>query len=202
MTNNHACILPPLAELQGLLGLSETEAKARIAEACLRQPLQCPRCFGRETFARKNGRCGCRQCGCAFDLVDGRWMSIPSISARSWLILIKCFELGLNVREASRMAGVPRSTAYRAFRNIRLGLAAQDPVWAADPRIGVEALISNPMDGFLNYLRNWTARYRGMSPEEYPLYVKECQVRFEAQGQPLFERLLACVAAAKPIRVV
>ena len=270
MNRDHACVLP-LTALEGLLGLQEPEAQTRIAAVCLRHPLLCARCFGREVMTRKDGRCGCRQCGCGFDLLDGRWLSAPRIPARSWLVLVKCFELGLSVREAAGLADVPKSTAYLAGKNLRLSLAAEDPQWApiasgmcggdspappslfgvlqqeADVRIvpileqglrerirlnpadivrgngfactgrhgGFDALIFNsqdraqcrpvqgrggfPKDGFLAFFLNWTLKFRGISAEEFPLYLKECAVRFNAHGQPLFDRFLACLAARRPL---
>lgn len=145
-----------IREIQGLAAVSGQDAARRIEDACLRKPMACLHCGSERFYRLGGGRIRCRDCRYTFRLLTGRWMGRIRIPAAKWLLLIKCFELGLNGPDARMLTKLSRPTIYRAYEMLRKSLAASDrraaalvparslgPQWGLRNGVGFERLLDS-----------------------------------------------------------
>ncbi len=171
-----------LAQLQRLLGESGEQAEERLAAACLRRPVLCPKCRAGGPRPEGRRRYRCQSCPAVFGLCDGRWLSRRQITARAWVLTLKGFELGLGGQQIADLTGLSMPTVYKTLETIRLALAATDSVRVL------------PAGEFRRYLQAQTAKHCGIPAKSLPLYLKEYEWRFSYRGRPLFNLLLEAVA--------
>jgi len=87
--------------------------------------IRCPGCEAAWPYHLHEGRYRCRRCRHTFGLLTGRWMARCRLAPRTWLWLIKLFELEVTALQAARQAGVSYPTALRAFTTLRRALLSQ-----------------------------------------------------------------------------
>ena len=88
----------------------------------------CIRCHNHKVYRLKNNRYRCPTCKLTFSDFTGRWFGHLNIQCRSWLWIIKFFELGLSARKIAQETGISYPTALKAVNTIRKSIIynAQD----------------------------------------------------------------------------
>lgn len=86
----------------------------------------CPRCEARPVYRLGAGRYRCRQCGYTFGDFTGTWFGQSRVAWRTWLWLLKLFELEVTARQAAQQTGVSYPTALRVYTAIRRAILAQE----------------------------------------------------------------------------
>ena len=85
----------------------------------------CPRCGSSEIKRIESGkRKRCTACGYRFSLYSGRWLNEAHISPRSWLWIIKMFEMEVPATRISDETGVSYPPTLKAVTSIRKSIAA------------------------------------------------------------------------------
>jgi transposase len=79
----------------------------------------CPDCGERKRWKLRRGHYKCVNCRLEYTPFSGTLFDRSNIGFRTWLVLIKLFELELSARQAAKEAQVSYATAHRAFRLIR-----------------------------------------------------------------------------------
>jgi transposase len=79
----------------------------------------CPSCHHNEFYEMSLKRLRCSRCRRDYHPFHGTSLTTMRIPYRSWLILIKLFELEISARKAGRQTGVSYPTALNAFDTIR-----------------------------------------------------------------------------------
>ena len=90
----------------------------------------CPRCATPGAYALAEGRWRCRACRYTFGLLTDTWLEACRLSPRTWLWVIKLFELELVAQQAGVQLGLSYPTILRAYTTIRRALLA-----AAEPTL-------------------------------------------------------------------
>ena len=121
--------LGAVAQLGGALKAGDEEASARLLEAYAGAPTHCPRCSGTKLYALSDGGRRCPGCRYSFREHSGRWIGRHRLPVRSWLAILRGFDIGLGVQELARLSGLSMPTMGRVHRTIQLSLAALDPLW-------------------------------------------------------------------------
>ena len=86
----------------------------------------CRSCSCRAVYRLAEGRYRCSGCRYTFGLFTGTWFGQVRIKLRTWLWLIKLFELELTARQAAAHLGLSYPTVLRAFTLIRQAILAQE----------------------------------------------------------------------------
>jgi transposase len=86
----------------------------------------CPRCAARPVYRLGEGRYRCRQCGYTFGDFTGTWFGQSRVAWRTWLWLLKLFELEVTAWQAARQTGVSYPTALRVYTAIRRAILAEE----------------------------------------------------------------------------
>lgn len=99
---------------------NEEKAHEYLRQTCWdhREPF-CIRCHNEKVYQLKNDRYRCPLCGLTFSDFTGRWIGQLNIDTRSWLWIIKFFELGLSARKIAKEMGISYPTALKAVNTIR-----------------------------------------------------------------------------------
>ena len=84
----------------------------------------CPACARRPVYRLAEGRYRCGRCRYTFALTTGTWMARCRLPARTWLWLVKLFELETTANVAAGQTGLSYPTALKAFTTIRRALLA------------------------------------------------------------------------------
>lgn len=87
--------------------------------------IHCPTCDAAWPYYLAEGRYRCRRCRHTFGLLTGRWMGQCRLGPRTWLWLIKLFELEVTALQAAHQARVSYPTALRAYTTLRRALLHQ-----------------------------------------------------------------------------
>lgn len=88
----------------------------------------CARCHRRQVYRLPARRYRCKACGYTFHDLTGRWIHKLRVSYKTWLWLIKMFELELSAHSAATQCGLSYPTALKAFDLLRYAMiSAEDP---------------------------------------------------------------------------
>jgi len=88
----------------------------------------CPSCWANDIYridSEKRKRC--RACGYRFTFYTGRWLNNARISPKTWLWIIKLFEMRLTAKRISVETGISYPTTLKAVTAIRRSIAADTP---------------------------------------------------------------------------
>lgn len=121
--------LSAAAQLGGALRTGDAEASLKLMQAYRASPTHCPRCDGKKLYKLSDGGFRCPGCRYSFKDHAGRWIGRHRLPAKVWLAVLQGFELGLQVQELAKLAGLSMPTASRVYRTVQLSLAALDPAW-------------------------------------------------------------------------
>ncbi len=121
--------LGAVAQLGGALKAGEEEASLRLVAAYASAPTHCPRCASAKLYKLSDGGRRCPGCRYSFREHSGRWIGRHRLPVRTWLAILRGFDVGLGVQELARLAGLSMPTMGRVHRTIQLSLAALDPDW-------------------------------------------------------------------------
>ncbi len=106
----------------------KTEGLSRryIDHICrLTSELVCPKCRCSHTRRiEERNRYRCCGCGFRFKRYSGRWFGEINIPARTWLWIIKLFEMELTATKIAEETGLSYPTILKAVRTIRKAIAA------------------------------------------------------------------------------
>lgn len=87
---------------------------------------RCPRCGAGRPYRLREGRYRCARCRHTFGVLTGRWLAQSRVTLRTWLWLIKLFELEVTALQAARQTGVSYPTALKTFTLLRRAILAQE----------------------------------------------------------------------------
>ncbi|MBI5201667.1 MAG: hypothetical protein HY925_08795 [Elusimicrobia bacterium] len=121
--------LGAMAQLGGALKAGEEEAASRLTAAYASAPTRCPRCASGRLYKLGDGGRRCPGCKYSFREAAGRWIGRHRLPVRTWLAVLRGFDVGLGVQELAEMASLSMPTMGRVHRTIQLSLAALDPEW-------------------------------------------------------------------------
>ena len=100
----------------------------------------CPRCGSGKIYEIENGhRSRCPECGFRFTLYSGRWLDMAHISPKSWLWIIKLFEMELTATRICAETETSYPTTLKAVTAIRRSISAA----SANRRSGALCLEEN-----------------------------------------------------------
>lgn len=136
------------------------------------------------------------------------WADGVRLSHKAWLLVIKCFEKDLLPEGAMQLAGVSRSSAYRAYAAIREAVAARDQrvrsfegaAWADFDQAAevFAAAIYEDEERRKDFGRYLRARLRsGVSAKQVGAHATEALLRYELGGQPMFGPLVEALYSPK-----
>ena len=102
------------------VGKTEKRARLFFKKACTKNGrIFCTRCRSRKSYRIAGKRYRCKRCGYTFHDFTGRWLSRLRIPYKTWLWLIKFFEVGLSTRKIAQQVGLSYPTALKAITILR-----------------------------------------------------------------------------------
>jgi transposase len=118
-------------DIQGFEKVILTENKARLyfrKKAYKKSRIFCTRCAGRKIYRLAGRKYRCKTCGYTFHDFADRWINRLNCSFKTWLWLIKLFELEVSALRAAVQCKISYPTALKAFDLIRYAIlsSAQD----------------------------------------------------------------------------
>lgn len=105
---------------------SEASAIRALRQRRWGRETRCMRCQSHHTYRLAEGRSRCGRCGYTFGVRTGTWAGEVRVSARTWLWLVKLFELELTASQAAVQTGVSYPTALKAFTTVRRAILATE----------------------------------------------------------------------------
>ena len=107
------------------VGKSENRARLFFKKACWKNGrIFCTRCRSRHIYRIASKRYRCQRCGYTFHDFSGRWISRLRISYKSWLWIIKFFEVELSSRKVAQQVGLSYPTVLKAMTILRWAILA------------------------------------------------------------------------------
>src|SRR3989338_10813858 len=104
---------------------TENSARLFLSKLCWKNSRRfCTRCKGRKIYRITGKRFRCKRCGYTFHDFTGRWINKLHISYKSWLWIIKLFELELSARRVAGQTGLSYPTALKGVTIIRAAIVA------------------------------------------------------------------------------
>jgi transposase len=86
----------------------------------------CPACEHHPVYRLGEGRYRCGRCGYTFGDFTRTWFGQSRVAWKTWLWLLKLFELEVTAYQAAHQAGVSYPTALRIYTTIRRAILAQE----------------------------------------------------------------------------
>jgi transposase len=84
----------------------------------------CVRCHSYQFYRITGNRYRCKRCGYTFHDYSGRWINKCKIGSRSWLMIVKTFEMEHSARQISKRVALSYPTALKAVEVLRLAIIA------------------------------------------------------------------------------
>ncbi len=111
-----------------------TENKARLyfRKYCWqKRHIFCTQCRSYKIYRIAGKRYRCRRCHYTFHDFTGRWINKLHCSFKTWLWLIKLFELEISALRAAVQCGISYPTALKAYDLLRYSIlvSSQDAQW-------------------------------------------------------------------------
>jgi transposase len=113
------------------IGKSELRARKYFKKYCWKNShVFCSDCNSYKIYRISDGRYRCKRCGKRFHDFTNRWLNSVYVQFKTWLWVIKLFELEVSARKISQQTGLSYPTAHKACQVIRMALtAADDGFW-------------------------------------------------------------------------
>ncbi len=105
---------------------SETSARRTLRQQRWGRETRCARCRSAQIYPLADARYRCGRCGYTFGVRTGTWAGQVRVSYRTWLWLVKLFELELTAAQAAVQTGVSYPTALKAFTVLRRAILARE----------------------------------------------------------------------------
>jgi len=107
---------------------TENRARRYLRKFCWKNGhVFCSRCRSYKVYRIRNKKFRCKNCGYTFHDFSGRWLNKVKISSRTWLWILKLFELEVSARKISQQVGISYPTALKAVTAIRKSIVAHTP---------------------------------------------------------------------------
>jgi transposase len=104
---------------------SENSARLFLAKLCWKKGRRiCPRCRAHKIYRIIGKRFRCKKCAYTFHDFTGRWINKLRISFKTWIWLIKLFELELSARKIAQQTKLSYPTVLKGVNIIRAALTA------------------------------------------------------------------------------
>ncbi len=104
---------------------SENSARLFLAKLCWKSGRRfCPRCRAHKIYRIIGKRFRCKKCGYTFHDFTGRWINRLRISYKTWIWLIKLFELELSARKIAQQTKLSYPTVLKGVNLIRAAITA------------------------------------------------------------------------------
>jgi transposase len=104
---------------------SENSARLFLAKLCWKKGRRfCPRCRAYKIYRIIGKRFRCKKCGYTFHDFTGRWINKLRISFKTWIWLIKLFELELSARRIAQQTKLSYPTVLKGVNFIRAAITA------------------------------------------------------------------------------
>lgn len=104
---------------------SENSARLFLAKLCWKNGRRfCPRCRANKIYRIIGKRFRCKKCGYTFHDFTGRWINKLKISYKTWIWLIKLFELELSARRIAQQTKLSYPTVLKGVNLIRAAITA------------------------------------------------------------------------------
>lgn len=108
------------------VGKTEYRARLFFKKACTKNGrIFCTRCRSRKIYRIVGKRYRCQRCGYTFHDFSGRWINRLRIPYKSWLWIIKFFEVELSTRKIAQQVGLSYPTVLRAITILRWAILVQ-----------------------------------------------------------------------------
>lgn len=109
------------------IGKTELRARKYFKKICWKNGrVFCTDCHGYKIYRIGDGRYRCKRCGKRFHEFTDRWLNAVHIPFKTWLWIIKLFELEVSARKIAHQTGLSYPTAYKACQVIRMALRRPD----------------------------------------------------------------------------
>jgi transposase len=115
--------------LKSFESIGKTEQRARKYFKkiwCKNSRVFCTDCCSYKTYRIGDGRYRCKRCGNRFHEFTDRWLNAVHIPFKTWLWVVKLFELEVSARKIAHQTGLSYPTAYKACQVIRMALTRVD----------------------------------------------------------------------------
>jgi len=107
---------------------SENRARLYLRRFCWKKShVFCSACQSYKTSRIRGKMYRCKRCGYAFHDFSNRWLNRVKIPAKTWLWILKLFELEVSARKIAQQVGLSYPTALKAVNVIRTSIVAATP---------------------------------------------------------------------------
>jgi transposase len=107
---------------------SENKARLYLRKFCWQnRHVFCAHCRSYKTYRIRDKKYRCPRCGYTFHDFSNRWLNRLKISPKTWLWILKLFELEVSARKIAKQVGISYPTALKAVNMIRTAIVAQTP---------------------------------------------------------------------------
>jgi len=115
--------------LETIVNISRHEKRARkhFKKFCWKNGhVFCSDCGSYKIYRGSDGRYRCKRCGNRFHDFTNRWLNAVHIPLKTWLWVIKLFELEASARKIAQQTGLSYPTVHKACQIIRVALTTSD----------------------------------------------------------------------------
>ena len=107
---------------------SENRCRLYLRKFCWKRGhVFCSACRSYKIFRIKGKKYRCKRCGYTFHDFSNRWLNRLNISPKTWLWILKLFELEVSARKIAQQVGISYPTALKAVNVIRTSIVANTP---------------------------------------------------------------------------
>jgi transposase len=141
--------------------------------------------------------CDSRQCL----IEDVPVFGVQELGERVRISLVPDISPGVLFREnvkKVRMGGMIYTDSYKGFHSMLYYGYTHGRVRTED-RVPPDFLLINQGKGFLSWLRKCLPKYHGVSPINFPLYIKETEFRYNHRHADLFEVISRYICDRMPV---
>ena len=104
---------------------SENKSRLYLRKFCWKKGhVFCSACRSYKIYRLSGKKYRCKRCGYTFHDFSNRWLSRLNISAKTWLWILKLFELEVSARKIAQQVGLSYPTALKAVNVIRTSIVA------------------------------------------------------------------------------
>jgi len=106
----------------------ENKARSYLRRFCWHnRHVFCAHCRSHKTCRIRGRKYRCRRCGYTFHDFSNRWINEVKVSYKTWLWILKLFELEVSAKEIAQQVGISYPTALKAVNVIRASIVAATP---------------------------------------------------------------------------
>jgi len=105
------------------IGKTEFRARKYFRKYCWKNGhVFCSDCGSYKIYRISDGRYRCKRCGKRFHDFTNRWLNSVNVPFKTWLWIIKLFELEVSARKIAQQTGLSYPTAHKACLVVRAAL--------------------------------------------------------------------------------